>query len=148
MKKIFYVAVMAVLVAFTSGCQVEDCTSAYYKYHKLRVDSKKHTVNGKEYNAEIEKCWKVTTEESMPTVKGGYGSKDSYRWGTNAKTLYSYKWATEFELVVACETDMREYAEIEINAKYSYEEASEYDTYDKCAEADGSGGSEYKPSKD
>ncbi|MCR5049882.1 MAG: hypothetical protein K6A36_02225 [Paludibacteraceae bacterium] len=141
MKKILYVALMAVLVAFTS-CNQQ--SSDYYKVNKLKIDTEKHTVNGKKYDFEVEKCWKVTTIESIPS---GQGSNNS-QMQTRSTTKYSYIWGTEFDVVIECEQEMLATNEIALKAKYKYEEASDYDTYEKCDAAQQREGSMYKPHKD
>ena len=144
MKKIFYVAVMAVLVAFTSGCQR---SSGYYKVNKLKIDTEKHTVNGKKYDFEVEKCWKVTTIETTPSGQGSKRRASDANVRTRSVTKYASIWGTEFAMVVECEQEMLAICEIALKAKYRYEEASDYDTYEKCDAAQQREGSMYKPHK-
>lgn len=138
MKKILYVALMAVIVAFMSGCHQ---SSGYYKVNKLKIDTEKHTVNGKKYDFETEKCWKVTIIETIPSGQGGRKNQ----MHTRSTTKYEFIWGTEFDMVIQCEQEMLETCQIALKAKYRYEEASDYDTYEKCDDAQQREGSMYKP---
>ena len=128
MKKFIYVAVMAIAVVFAS-CNGEGNGSEYYKNHELQIDLNAGTVNGKSYDTTTDKCWKVTTTTKTFGVTG---------------TAVSYDWGTEFSVVAGCETAMAvAYAMHSIGntkATYTCVEAPEYDTYEKCNDANAAAG--------
>lgn len=122
MKKFFYVAVMALTVAFMASCSGNG-GSEYYRNHELQIDVENGTVNGKSYDSETEKCWKITMKT---TYLGVTGTADEFTWGT------------EWALVAGCETAMASSYEMGIKASYTYAEAPQYKDYEACNNANGS----------
>ena len=117
MKKFFYVAVIALTAVFAS-CSGGNGSDYYKDGKEPQVDTDKHTVNGKAYDAEKEKCWLVTTKT---TVLGVSASADTYTWGT------------EFDLVWANEEAMYIVAQAGVStASYKYKEAPKYKNSDDC----------------
>lgn len=121
MKKFFYVALMAIAVAFTScGLGVGNGSSEQYKNGKEpEIDLNNNSVNGIVYDNETEHCYKFTVKT---TTLGISASADSYTWGT------------EFEVVFACEESMYIVAQTGISkASYKYVIVPGADE-DKCDE--------------
>ncbi len=109
MKKLLYVAMMALTVGLMASCAGKQGSSDYYKNGKEPViNFDEGTVNGVKYDAETNKCWKFTV---TTTTLGIAVSKDDYTWGT------------EWAMVAACEETMYIVAQTGVSkAKYSYVE--------------------------
>ncbi|MBO4689303.1 MAG: hypothetical protein J5621_00345 [Paludibacteraceae bacterium] len=120
MKKFFYVALMALTVAFTS-CGGKAGSSDFYNNGKEpEINYEEATVNGVKYNDTDNKCWKYTI---TTTVAGFSGTADTYVWGT------------EFAIVAACEWAMYTAHEVPLTkAKYSFAPALGADTEEACEE--------------
>ena len=120
MKKFIYVAMVAVAAMFAS-CQKTDGfgNSEYYKNHSLDINIEAGTVNGHEYDNTTDKCWKIETKAKVMAI---------------ATVVTSYEWGTQFTVVAANETAIAALAGLS-KSTYTMTEASEYDTYEKCADA-------------
>lgn len=120
MKKLLYVAMMALTVGLMASCAAKSGSSDFYKNGKEpEIDLEKATVNGVKYDDETNKCWKYTVST---TVAGITGTADTYTWGT------------EFVMVAACEYAMYTAAQAPLTkAKYSYAEVPGKDQ-DACEE--------------
>ena len=115
MKKLLYVAVMALTMGFFASCNNGPSTGMKYaEGENPNVNVQDGTVNGKEYDNTTAKCWKWTLAESLP----GYGSASDT----------SYAWGTEFEMVVAAEHAVAVANHNGINAGYSYKEVEATDS--------------------
>lgn len=120
MKKFIYVAVMAIAVVFASCTKADGFgNSEYYKNHSLDIDINAGTVNGKSYDNTTDKCWKIETKAKVMGI---------------STVVISYDWGTEFTVVAANETAIAALAGIS-KSTYTMKEASEYDTYEKCTDA-------------
>ena len=95
MKKFLSIALVAMTVVMMTGCGIG--SSSEYKQGDAmpKIDNSKHTVNGRHYDNDTEKCWKVSTTLTIKTS----GSKT-----TNKET--EYVWGTEFYLVAMMEMEM------------------------------------------
>ena len=117
MKKLFYVAAVALTMIFAS-CSGSGSSDYYKNGKEPEIDFEKATVNGVKYDDETEKCWVYTIETVTLGIKA---SADTYTWGT------------EFSLVAANEEAMYAWAKAGVGkAKYSYREAPAYKTSDEC----------------
>ena len=121
MKKLLYVAIMALTVGLMASCAGKSGGSDYYKGGKTPdIDVNKSTVNGVKYDNETEKCWKYTIKT---TTLGITVSSDTYEW------------ATEFVMVAANEEAMYLVAQSGVSkASYSYVEAPSYKDSEACLE--------------
>ncbi|MBO4690690.1 MAG: hypothetical protein J5621_07425 [Paludibacteraceae bacterium] len=117
MKKFIYVAMVAVAALMVS-CKAGEGTSDYYKTHKFTFDLEAGTVNGKAYDNETEKCWKVTNTETTLGIKT---TTESYTWNTEYGVVFS----NEFALDAAAATGI-------MKASYKYEEAPDYKDSESC----------------
>ena len=120
MKKFFYVAMVAV-AAFMVSCTKTDGfgDSDYYKNHKLDFDMEAGTVNGHEYDNTTDKCWEIVTKAKM---------------GIISTTVTTYEWGTQFTVVLSNETAIAMLSGA-TKTTYTMKEASQYDDYEKCADA-------------
>ncbi len=109
MKKLFYVAIMALAVVFTS-CAGKSGSSDFYNNGKEpEIDFNAGTVNGVKYNDTDNKCWVYTTKITVA--------------GLSSKSSDTYIWGTEFAMVAACETAMYVAHETPLTkASYTYKE--------------------------
>ena len=84
-----------------------------------KIDNSKHTVNGRTYDNETEKCWKVSTSFTIKTS----GSKTS-------SSSVEYVWGTEFYLVSMMEMEMWGMAQTGEygSCAYSYTHTSDQDS--------------------
>ena len=116
MKKFLYVAVMALTMGFFASCS--GSSSAYTKGGpEPTIDTEAGTVNGKVYDNQTAKCWKIT--ESY-TYMGFRASEDVWMWGT------------EFLVVSTCEETMWSMAQLGYgSASYSYVVTTDAD-YNAC----------------
>ena len=121
MKKFIYVAIMAVVTLAFSACKSNFNGSDYYQDGKtVVIDYNKGTVNGVKYDTTTEKCWMWTLEEKTT----GVAVKFDY-----------YVWATEFELVAMCETEMYECSRSGRIASYAYIHMPSLKSADACENA-------------
>lgn len=116
MKKLIYVAILAIMVVF-AGCKSGSNSTDYYAGgNKVTVDEATGRINGVKYDTTTPKCWMWTLIEKSR--------------GTEVKFNY-YVWATEFDLVYDCEMEMYDAARNGRIAAYEYMEApskkNEYD---------------------
>lgn len=118
MKKFIYVAFMALTMAFMTGCKSDGGSSAYQAGGpQPSINYENGTVNGKTYDNETEKCWKVTLSASV--------NKE-----TSKETLYA--WATEFEVVAEMEYMMWRIAQTQgASGSYTYSATKDTD-YESC----------------
>lgn len=95
MKKFLSIALVAMTVVFMTGCGVG--SSSEYKQGDAmpKIDNSKSTVNGRHYDNDTEKCWKVSATYTIKT-------SDS----KNTKKETRYVWGTEFYLVSLMEMEM------------------------------------------
>ena len=115
MKKLLYVAVMALTMGFFASCNNGPSTGMKYaEGENPTVNALNGTVNGQAYDMTTAKCWKWTLAESLP----GYGSA--------SKT--SYAWGTEFEMVVGAENAVAVANHQGIEAGYEYKEVDAADS--------------------
>ena len=108
MKKLFYVAIMALAVVFSScGVGVGNGSSERYKDGKEPViDWDNGTVNGISYEKNEKHCYKFTVST---TTLGITASADDWIWGS------------EWDIVAACEETMYLVAKTGVSkASYSY----------------------------
>lgn len=119
MKKLLYVAMMALTVGLMASCAGKSGGSDYYKNGKTPdIDVNKSTVNSVKYDNETEKCWKYTIKT---TTLGITVSSDTYEW------------ATEFVMVAANEEAMYLVAQSGVSkASYTYVEAPAYKDSEAC----------------
>ena len=81
MKKLLYVAVMALTMGFFASCNNGPSTGMKYaEGENPTINVVDGTVNGKAYDNTTEKCWKWTLVERIPGV--GSASETRYEWGT------------------------------------------------------------------
>ena len=117
MKKFLCGALIALTAIFMASCKSGGGSSAYTKGGEApKIDYEAGTVNGKAYDNKTEACWEVSMSVSSKGVSG--------------KTT-SYSWTTEFAIVAMGEQSMYEYAQMGVDASYSYSKNSVKD-YDSC----------------
>ena len=119
MKKFLCGALIALTAIFMASCKSGGGSSAYTKGGEApKIDYEAGTVNGKAYDNKEEACWEVSMSVSSKGVSG--------------KTT-SYSWATEFAIVAMGEQSMYEYAQMGVDASYSYskDSAKDYEACDK-----------------
>ena len=106
MKKLLYLAVMALTVAVMTACGGVALTDSKYAIGEgPQIDTEKATVNGVHYNNEDEMCWKLT---------------EVAKAGSTKVTSYQYVWGTEFDMRVAGEEFIASMNWIGQSAGYSY----------------------------
>lgn len=117
MKKFLCGALIALTAIFMASCKSGGGSSAYSKGGEApKIDYEAGTVNGKAYDNKNEACWEVSMSVSS---KGASASETMYEW------------STEFGVVAGMETAMYEYAQMGVDASYSYSKNSAKD-YDSC----------------
>jgi len=121
MKKLLYVAIMALTVGLMASCAGKSGSSDYYKNGKTPdINVNENTVNGVKYDNTNEKCWKFTINTTTMGITVGADE---------------YTWATEFVMVAACEESMYLIAQSGVSkASYSYVEAPSYKDSEACLE--------------
>jgi len=118
MKKLLYVAVMALTMGFFASCNGGPGTSMQYdEGENPKINIEDGTVNGKTYDAEHEKCWEMKLSAKYPYA------------GTITET--TYQWGTEFVIVAAGETAVASLNHEGVPAGYSYS-ATSIDNYGDC----------------
>ncbi len=119
MKKLLYVAMMALTVGLMASCAGKSGGSDYYKDGKTPdINVNESTVNGVKYDNTNEKCWKYTVNTTTMGITVGV---DEYTWGT------------EFVMIAACEEAMYLVAQSGVSkATYSYVEAPAYKDSEAC----------------
>lgn len=128
MKKLLYVALMALTVGLMASCAGKSGGSDYYKDGKTPViDEKNCTVNGTKYDNEKEKCWKVIVK-GTGRFDFGFAMVDLKQ----DQSEEGYVWGTQFEMVAGCETLMYTAAKTGTKASYSFSEASAYKDSESC----------------
>lgn len=81
MKKLLYVAVMALTMGLFASCNGGPSTGMKYaEGENPTINVVDGTVNGKAYDNTTDKCWKWTLAERIPGI--GSGSETRYEWGT------------------------------------------------------------------
>ena len=103
MKKLLYLAVMALTIGFFASCAVGGSGDYKQGDPKPSIDYDKGTVNGVKYNMEDEFCWRV-----VATLKVG-NSKNQ---------LTYYRWDTEFD--VHAEFEMEAWGAAQTGTQYTY----------------------------
>lgn len=117
MKKFLCGALIALTAIFMASCKSGGGSSAYSKGGEApKIDYEAGTVNGKAYDNKNEACWEVSMSVSS---KGASG------------TTTAYSWATEFVIVAMGEQSMYEYAQMGVDASYSYSKNSA-EGYEAC----------------
>jgi len=115
MKKLLYVAVMALTMGFFASCNNGPSTGMKYaEGENPTINVVDGTVNGQAYDMTTAKCWKWTLAESIP----GAGSADAV----------GYDWATEFNMVASLEQSVALANHNGIYAGYSYKEVEASDS--------------------
>jgi len=118
MKKLLYVAVMALTMGFFASCNGGPGTSMQYdEGQNPSINVEDGTVNGKSYDNETEKCWEMTMSVKVPYA------------GT--ATTKAYEWGTEFFIVSVGEASVAQWNHEGCPAGYSYKAVSAED-YDAC----------------
>ena len=103
MKKFFMMAVMALTVGFFASCAVGGSGDYKQGDPAPSIDTEKGTVNGKQYDTDVEHCWRV-----VATLKVG-----------NSKTQSTYyRWDTEFD--VHAEFEMAAWTSAQAGTPYTY----------------------------
>ena len=119
MKKFLSIALVAMTVVMMTGCGIG--SSSEYKQGDAmpKIDNSKSTVNGRHYDNDVEKCWKVNTTLTIKT-------SDS----KTTKKSEDYVWGTEFYLVSMMEMEMWTVAQTGQygSASYSYIVTSDKDS--------------------
>ena len=119
MKKFLSIALVAMTVVFMTGCGIG--SSSEYKQGDAmpKIDNSKSTVNGRHYDNDTQKCWKVSTSLTIKT-------SDSQ----TTKKATTYVWGTEFYLVSMMEMEMWTVAQTGQygSAKYGYIVTSDKDS--------------------
>ena len=119
MKKFLCGALIALTAIFMASCKSGGGSSAYTKGGEApKINYEAGTVNGKAYDNKTEACWEVSMSVSSKGVSG--------------KTT-SYSWTTEFVVVAMGEQSMYEYAQMGVDASYSYSKNSAKD-YEACVD--------------
>ena len=122
MKKLLYVAVMALTMGFFASCNNSPSTSVKYEEgQNPTINAQDGTVNGKAYDNTVEKCWEL----SMAIKAPGYG---------NASET-SYVWGTEWFVVSVGEASVATWNHQGIAAGYEYKGANAAD-YETCKALD------------
>lgn len=122
MKKIIYVAVMALAVVIAS-CSGSGSSKRYSAGGDApKIDTEKATVNGRHYDDKTARCWKVTTS----------GKLSVFGISAEAKNKVVYEWSTEFALVSTMEAAMYAAAQAGDAASASYKYVA---TTDKDSES-------------
>ena len=118
MKKLLYVAVMALTMGFFASCNGGPGTGMKYaEDENPQINYDSGSVNGKTYDNTTDKCWELTLSVKVPYA------------GT--QTTKAYEWGTEFFIVTVGESSVAQWNHEGLAAGYSYKETKASD-YDAC----------------